>query len=113
MNLKAKNLPILKKKKNDSSGQKNKLGLNLRTKKGQFTNVIGERGGSSETRADSTDSGLSSSHDKDSLVDFSQSLENLLVGLSTEGITKATAMSASDKVINTIMIRPLILDKEL
>jgi len=61
-------------------------------------NVIGERGGSSETRADSTDSGLSSSHDKDSLVDFSQSLENLLVGLSTEGITKATAMSASDKV---------------
>ena len=95
------------------SGQKNKLGLNLRTKKGQFTNVIGERGGSSETRADSTDSGLSSSHDKDSLVDFSQSLENLLVGLSTEGITKATAMSASDKVINTIMIRPLILDKEL
>merc|ERR1719435_197516 len=62
------------------------------------TAVIGDRGGSSETRADSTDSGLSSSHDKDSLVDFSQSLENLLVGLSTEGITKASAMSASDKV---------------
>lgn len=62
------------------------------------TSMISERGGSSETRADSTDSGLSSSYDKDSLVDFSQSLENILVSLSNEGITKATAMSASDKV---------------
>ena len=68
--------------------------------------TISERGGSSETRADSTDSGLSSSYDKDSLVDFSQSLENILISLSNEGITKATAMSTSDKVISTRLIRP-------
>ena len=49
--------------------------------------------------ADSTDSGLSSSNDKDNLVDLSQSLENLLTNISKEGLTKATAMSASDKVI--------------
>ena len=74
------------------------------------TSMISERGGSSETRADSTDSGLSSSYDKDSLVDFSQSLENILVSLSNEGITKATAMSASDKVISPRLIRSPIFD---
>ena len=52
-----------------------------------------------DKRADSTDSGLSSSNDKDNLVDLSQSLENLLTNISKEGLTKATAMSASDKVI--------------
>merc|ERR1712218_398176 len=51
-----------------------------------------------DKRADSTDSGLSSSNDKDNLVDLSQSLENLLTNISKEGLTKATAMSASDKV---------------
>ena len=54
---------------------------------------------SSDTRADSTDSGLSSSNDRDNLLDLSVSLENLLDCLSKEGLTKATAMSASDKVI--------------
>jgi len=53
---------------------------------------------SSDTRADSTDSGLSSSNDRDNLLDLSVSLENLLDCLSKEGLTKATAMSASDKV---------------
>ena len=52
-----------------------------------------------DKRADSTDSGLSSSHDKDNLVDLSQSLENLLINISKDGLTKASAMSASDKVI--------------
>ena len=52
-----------------------------------------------DKRADSTDSGLSSSNDKDNLVDLSLSLENLLTNISKEGLTKATAMSASDKVI--------------
>jgi len=54
--------------------------------------------GRSDKRADSTDSGLSSSYDKESLVDISQSLDNILFGLSEEGVTKASAMSASDKV---------------
>jgi len=56
------------------------------------------RPGRSETRADSTDSGLSSSYDKESLVDISQSLENILSSLYKEGMTKASAMTASDKV---------------
>merc|ERR1719516_665860 len=45
----------------------------------------------SDTRADSTDSGLSSSNDRDNLLDLSVSLENLLDCLSKEGVTKATA----------------------
>ena len=56
------------------------------------------KNGSQDTRADSTDSGLSSTNDKDNLMDLSVSLENLLDSLSKEGITKASAMSASDKV---------------
>ena len=55
-------------------------------------------GTTASARADSTDSGLSSSNDKDTVVDLSVSLENLLGSLSKEGITKASAMSASDKV---------------
>ena len=51
-----------------------------------------------DKRADSTDSGLSSSNDKDNLVDLSQSLENLLINITKDGLTKASAMSASDKV---------------
>ena len=76
--------------------------------KGDNNSTVSERVGSSEVRADSTDSGLSSSYDKDSLVDFSQSLENILISLGNEGITKATAMSTSDKVISTRLIRPNI-----
>ena len=55
-------------------------------------------GTTASARADSTDSGLSSSNDKDTVVDLSVSLENLLGSLSKDGITKASAMSASDKV---------------
>merc|ERR1711971_289487 len=54
--------------------------------------------GGAEARADSTDSGLSSSNDKENIMDLSASLENILDSLAREGITKATAMSASDKV---------------
>ena len=54
--------------------------------------------GAAEARADSTDSGLSSSNDKENILDLSASLENILDSLVREGITKATAMSASDKV---------------
>ena len=59
----------------------------------------GPKTSKADKRADSTDSGLSSSHDKDNLVDLSQSLENLLINISKDGLTKASAMSASDKVI--------------
>merc|ERR1719232_2017777 len=40
----------------------------------------------------------SSTDDQDNLIDLSVSLENLLDSLAKDGITKATAMSASDKV---------------
>ena len=62
------------------------------------------RNGTGEARADSTDSGLSSTNDKDNLIDLSVSLENLLDSLAKDGITKATAMSASDKVHFTFYI---------
>ena len=56
--------------------------------------------GATEARADSTDSGLSSANDKENIMELSTSLENILDSLAREGITKATAMSASDKVKN-------------
>ena len=53
-----------------------------------------------DARADSTDSGLSSSNDKDAVLDLSVSLENILETLAREGaITKTSAMTASEKVI--------------
>lgn len=52
----------------------------------------------SETRANSTDSGLSSAAcDRESLLDLSQSLQNLLAGLEQE-ITTQAAMALSDQV---------------
>merc|ERR1719295_1095247 len=45
------------------------------------------RNGTGEARADSTDSGLSSTNDKDNLLDLSVSLENLLDSLAKDGIT--------------------------
>ena len=60
--------------------------------------------GASEARADSTDSGLSSSNDKENIMDLSASLENILESLAKEGITKATAMSASDKVNKYVLM---------
>ena len=52
-----------------------------------------------DSRADSTDSGLSSANDKESVMDLSVGLENILDSLAKEGgITKTSAMTASDKV---------------
>lgn len=53
----------------------------------------------SDTRANSTDSGLSSAVcEREWLMELSQSLQNLLAGLEREELTTQAAMSVSDKV---------------
>jgi hypothetical protein len=56
--------------------------------------------GRGDTRANSTDSGLSSAAcDKESLMDLSQSLQNLLASMEREQeLTTQAAMSVSDQV---------------